>query len=216
MKGSEAVAILQQRFGGMSGQEARVLLEMKLAQTELEHAEPKPEILFKAVSDIEVNSGGYFDVPSDFLREYEENDHSDERTSSLWCRSLDGASWAPLERNRYNLLNQRFGGQRGKPKYYDLLGNRTFLFPIPADGDTYTLSAFWYVSQPPVQEDTENAWLKHYPDLLIARTGVKMTLFTAEDPKTWGLLLQDAQGRFEKDNMARKEANMTTVFGGIR
>lgn len=216
MTGAEAIELIRGRFGGVEGIDDRIQLEMMSAQQMLEHDEPKPEILLDAISDVEVNSFGYFTAPTGFLREYEMEDESDDPTSALWSQSLTDSSWKPMQKQRYQLLNQRYGGSTGQPLYYDLLGSTFYVFPIPADGDTYTLSLFYYKSEPAPSINGTNKWLTNYPELLIRKTGLTMCQFMEEDTKIWQALYQEAHGQFIRDNVARRQTNLRTILGGIR
>lgn len=215
MNASEAVELIQQRMGGAEGLETRIQLEMVAAQEELEHSEPKPEILLTSASDIVVNSQGYFTVPSGFLREYTSNDQSEKRTSALWVADSNGA-WCPMFKERLSKLRQDYGYARGRPKAYDLVGTTAWLFPTPEDGTTYTLQLLYYKSDVPPLVGGTNKWLQTYPGLLINKTGLLMCMLSgdADAVKMWTALYGSSLQAFNQDNLARAEANLQTIYGG--
>ena len=159
--------LIMDRLGKRTGLDTQVNSEISLSQSLLEGGEPLPWFLRTNTSSINLSSGSQsYDLPSDFLREDEDNR----------MRLLLAESRPHLERNDLEFLESSvdlYG--TGQPTHYAISGLKLYVFKTP--DATYSTRFYYYKSDTVLVSDIENLWLKYVPDLLIAETGLRMASF---------------------------------------
>lgn len=213
MTGAQALDILMGRLGkrNLASLRATALLEMNLVQSvELEKGHILPWFLITESASVTLTvDERRIPVPEDFLEELDED-------GGLVILDEEGKEHV-LEKGSYDLLLGEYGSDATSdlPLKYALIGDYFMTFPITTEARTIRMR--YYASQDPIEDgDTENAWLKHAPDLLIAKTGMIMgsthiqlppdtlTAFNSQEVKALARLLAQTTSRAE----ANRSRNM--------
>lgn len=207
MTRGEAVTAIMDRLGNRTGIETKVITELKLSQTKLEHAQELPWFLLTRKTDYVTVAGTQtVAVASDFLREFED--------VPLYVVDSNGADQA-LDKDDFDVMH-RSGNflTNGQPTNYDLIGTNFYLFPIP--NVVYTLKSFYYAAATVLSTDIENSWLKYMPELLISDAGIQLAKFF-RDPGAIQLFKEsraEAYTLMLAENESRKQAARAAYLGG--
>lgn len=141
------------------------------AQIILERKSELPWFLESENSSINTTAGEErIPVPSDFLREINEN--------AMWRYDATGdPDWVELGKTSVPEGRRTYAADddaSGKPLYYALQGNYFRLFPTP--DDNYTIKLIYYKKDTVLSSGaTENGWSTVCPFLLIGRAGMLLT-----------------------------------------
>lgn len=213
MTGQQALDLLLARLGNRSdpGLRATCLLEMILAQqTVLEMGPYIPWFcVSESVTTTIVPGERRVLLPSDFLREMDD--------SSLWLLDTDGRKESELEKEDYDDLMLHWGNEAEgeSPSGYALVGDYIHLFPIPTVAKTLMMKHYRrHVA--PSDTASENAWLKHAPDLMIAAAGRQVTRQHIKDEQRavgFANEMNEAYDRLHRFEVARDEAGRTRSMG---
>lgn len=202
-----AVTTIMRRLGNRTGIETQVIAELQARQVLLERASELPWFLLtRKTNYATVANTQTVDLVGGFLREFED--------VPLYLVDSDGADQA-LDKDDFDVMH-RSGNflTPGQPTNYALIGDKFYLFPTP--NGVYTLKSFYYAAAAELTSDIENAWLKYYPELLIADAGLQLARFFRD---------QGAQAMFKEarseaytlmlvENEARKQAARNAFLGG--
>jgi len=148
-------------------------------------------------------------LPANFLREVEELDYV------LFVQDTDEDDpWVPLKKKDYSVIKARYTST-GRPKCYDILGDRLYLRGIP--DAAYTLRLLYQASDDDIAAGTtENLWMKYASDWIMAEVGMILTSTVVPMPS----LLQQFQGevirartRVMNETVARQEAGYMRDMG---
>lgn len=208
MTGDKVINLLMSRLGARTDAITRAscLLEMELAQTRFESEAFLPWFLLS--EDATVNTVAderRIEVPADFLREHDDG--------HLFVLGADGKYTALAKGDYDTLLNDYgFDGTGEYPEAYSLVGDYFALFPIPTQIVQLRLSKYFARDVAPLDEGTENKWLKHVPQLLLADTGLVMAsqhLRDADVIQMFSAQRTEAYQALMNFNTAREEANRT-------
>ena len=206
---SEAIELVKQGLGFRTGTaiDTAVVNSMKLVQTTLEHEAMLPWFLVSDLLSSETKVGdGRVSLPKGFLREVEHG--------ALWITESVGTDPQELPKKEFDWIHKKYGTTPGFPRYYSILGKFFRLGPVP--DAKYPLTIICYLADELLNEEKENLWLLHAPDLLVARTGLKVAGDTVN---------RIARQRFEEEviianarllveNEARMHANRHYVVRG--
>lgn len=208
MTRNEAVSLIESRLGNRSGLSTRIISEMILRQsTEWERNAVLPWFLLKPLSLV-VNSTQSVQVPSDFIREYEEGE--------IWISKVGEDLRFRLCKDLYARLMWRSieNDKTGQPDSYALVGNTFYLFPKPQD--LYIINGFYYAADQPLTGDIENNWLKYAPDFCIADVGLLIARHLRDENgvRFFSDDLERARKRLFVDDEARKNAAICSFMGG--
>ena len=167
-----AVAILQKRLGNRTDLADDIVTEMQLQQLELEQAEVLPWFLMTtdATLTTEVGAPDQLVIPSDFLREVEED--------ALEWYNVD--TWTQLDKDDYDRIKRADLTDFTAPSYYAILGPSLFFRPSPTE--QITLRWTYYAKAALLTSNIENVWLEHAPGVLINATGHEMAKYL-QNPK---------------------------------
>lgn len=211
MTRDEAVSRIRNYLGFNTRLDSNVIIDaLKDAQEQLEHAAELPWFLLTEVSSIPTVAGeSRTELPSDFLREYEEE--------ALYRYDSSTGEWVVIEKRDIDTLRTSYvdiSDGWGVPKFY-ALDNRYFrLYPIP--DDAYTLKLVYYAKDTALDSNIENDWLKHAPLLLIGTAGVLVASMLRDDRavKTFTDMATMAFSQLQSDSVAREVANRRYIMGG--
>ena len=160
-----------------------ILNELNAAQEELELGPTMAFFLEKQSPQILpsiVFTG--FDAPGDFIIEHEDR-------PVYWTSDSGGVTI--LGKKFYDELFKKYGVS-GDPLYYSLIaGSQFFTFPTTATG-TYALR--YYAKQPLITSlnlNTETAWYKYAPFLLIAKAGLSISAHYIKDAELATMFAND-------------------------
>lgn len=210
---SAAVTIVQDRLGNRTSIATRILNEMILAQSILEHGETLPWFLLQNSHTSTVVSTQTVSLPTGHLRDY--------KNGSLWIPD-DSGKLQPLEPHEvldalcYD-ANGGFDDNTGKPTDYALFGSKWYLFPSP--DAIYTLWYFAYIADTVltgVDANETNLWLTHAPDILIAAAGERTARYLRDAAmvQLFAEELATGKARLAIDNAAREQSAIFAVMGG--
>ena len=214
---SLAVSRIQRRLGFRKDLGSAILDELMTAQEKYERGVPVPIVASAYMGRFLVGGGSFLpwflrteittitttigeeriDLPSDFLREYEED-------ALYWFNPAADPSvmqnrWIPLFKNDIQYNRERWGNMwalppaspsdsqaanewfEWGPKAYSLDGNYFRIFPIPQQ--VYTLKMIYYARDTPLDPntDTENKWLKNASGVLMGEAGWQMAATARDD-----------------------------------
>lgn len=215
MNVQSALNLLMARLGNRTETSLRAncLLEMQLVQeTKLEGGPELPFFITSETISTVTPSDGIerrVEVPDDFLREIEED--------ALYIVEDDGSETA-LVKGNYDDLVEEYGsdGTGDKPLKYALVGNYFELFPIPLVERVLKMRCYLREDPPADTANSENAWFKWIPDLIIAETGLVVATLHLQDVELQAIftgLINDARDRFGRLSTAREEAGRSRTMG---
>ena len=187
--------------------DAEILVELKLAQTQVERGPILPWFLIKEKYAKLTVDEPRVAIPTDFLREAEE--------SALYAISTAG-TWTPLDKDHLDNLRKEYEGQTSAiPEKYMLLGGYFWCYPIP--DSTYTVRMNYYAADTALATgDSGNLWSTYYPDLLMGLAGQNLAIhFRALDIKTrFDEMVLVARQQMLQDETGRELANFEGLMGG--
>lgn len=205
----ESLNVLMSRLGNRTDPDLRqaCLREMKLAQESLEASETLPWFLLSETTFARTEAGERrIPLPPDFLRESEEQE---------LVVIVDDVR-VTLPKGDYDTLRAEAEGITGVPQAYTLRGQYLVLFPTPDAEYSVEFSSYYARQEPPSDTaDSQNAWFKNFPDLMMARAGLVIASMNLKDGELTALfdgLLKEAQRRLFHAEVAREEANRTRMM----
>lgn len=211
MNFGEAVANVAKKLGNRTDLNSSIETEMQLAQAELEATRTLPWFLLKEFYTDLSASAEKVEVPTDFLREYEEG--------ALW---LEDATTTPstftvLQKTSFDTLRgvETSGESDEVPTYYSLVGGEFHLAPISASAER--LRIVCYVRGDALASSTDtNVWLDNNPEMLIAKTGMRMAQYLRSTELFAMFQSQyiEAVQSQEIVNVAREMDNFEGLMGG--
>lgn len=186
------------RFSAVDALDSYILLEMRAAQARLENGPTMPWFLFNTSPTVTTTEGQTsFPVPEDFIRPAEGYhgvvEDPDGGKSKLYIVSPP--------------IPDYHEGLRPKQVY---LANEEFVFPGPVVAG-FKLTLPYYKHDAVVAEGAENGWLKNFPDLLLAETGLLIASGYLEHRGAMNLfqgMLADQRRALAVANIAREEAGL--------
>lgn len=173
MQRDTAVDLLMGRLGRRttSSLKDEIINEMVFMQENLlEGGKFLPWFLITSDDTLTSTSGDEtITLPTDFIREWEDGGLLRETGDS-------DEPYKAITRDDYDIIKIKYPGS-GTPKYYDRTETELLLRPTP--DDTYTFKLWYYAKDASLAgtyggtgSTTENGWLEHASDVLIAMTGV--------------------------------------------
>lgn len=213
MTGERFLDLLMGRLGGRTEATLRAtaLLEAQHVQENaLEGDAFLPWFLIKQDTSLVLSVGTReVVVPSDFIREVEDDDalvvvdsegieHTLEKKSLAELRAF----WTPE-------------ATASVPKNYALVGSNLMIFPLSEKA--LQLKLRYFAKQALLNDDSvETSWLKYASDLLLARVGYIMSsLHIRDDEKAaeFAGQITAARSRLIAEDQAREEANRSRTMG---
>lgn len=209
MTRNEAVQIIADRLGQRSGLADQIVNEMKLAQTKLEHGGFLPWFL-KAKYDATFDTSPVY-IQDGFLREIED--------TPLFSYYDDDGVLHDMEKDFYSTLVAATANgdidATGPPEYY-AIPDATFIHLFPVPDKSYSGHSRYYAAATALTVDTENAWLKYAPDVLISETGMKIAKFLRDEVAV-ALFKEDlivANEKMIRDTVAFNVGAFSAKIGG--
>jgi hypothetical protein len=185
--------------------DARMLVELKLAQTKAERGPILPWFLIKNKYATIVGEPRVA-LDTDFLRETE---------MSAYYVVNEGRYYKLLKDDLDDLRPEYEHQDNGFPKYYGLLNGYLWAYPKP---DSAYRVEMQYATADTVLAtgDSGNLWSTHYPDLLIGLAGQNLAVtFRALDVKPrFDDMVKEARTQMLMDNTAREVVNFEASYGG--
>lgn len=212
MTGQEVVDLLQYRLGNRTDLATVALLEMKLAQTNLEGMPTIPWFLEQSytTSFATVANQEYVDLPVSFIREKDEG--------GLWYQDTSISTpdqWVEVVKDGYSVMKKYYkDAVVGKPTKYDLVGSRVYLRPIP--DAVYNLRIVAYFRDSAIALGSANLWLTDAADVIIAASGEVLASRHLQDKTLASGFQSDfviAYARLKKAHEARMHANRSYSMG---
>lgn len=210
MTRDDAVTRIQHTLGFRTDKITEIINALQDAQVLLERGATLPWFLQTEVSSVvTVANVERVTIPSDFLREWEED--------PLWYfvagTGGDDDAWTELAKEDLAFLRDAYPGS-GEPIAYALDIKYFRIFPTP--DAIYTLKMVYYKTDAVLSTNIENQWLKYFPYLMIGEAG---RLFSP------GLRDKDAMAQFSRwaaegraqmliENEARIHSSRRYVMGG--
>lgn len=208
---STFLTLLKLRLGSRTDTDLDILipLEADQAQFELEHSAEIPWFLLGLNTPLTLTAGNRtISWPAGFLAEYEDG--------GIWITDSSG-NQSLLDKGDYDTSLEYWGNETGLPKGYSSAGNNVQLFPIPDVAYTATVDCFLSDTLfSATASGEENLWLDHAPDVLIAKTGMRVATFI-RDPDLVQIFASEytlATKRMEIEHIARMEVNRVRKMEG--
>ncbi|MGW8178739.1 MAG: phage adaptor protein [bacterium] len=189
--------------------DALIIAEANRVCKVLEQGEFLPWFLFTDAGLTTVASTETVSVPSDFLREAE----------NQYCLFVesgeDDIPWKPLEKGDLSYISSKYGESEDKPRAYDLLSTNFYLRPIP---DTvYNLRLFYFRGGNTLSVGgASNVWLDYAEDWVLNEVGLIMSSMYVNLPQIAQMFASEAQKarkRVYDDTIAREEAGQMREMG---
>lgn len=206
MTTDEMIANLQSLLGKIGTVlDSEILVELRLAQTQVERGPTLPWFLIKDKKADTVVGEPRLAVPIDFLREAE--------YSALAILNTDN-EFVILDKADLDDLREAYAGEnQGLPEDYGLLGGQFWLFPVP--DAIYTVKMQYYAQDAQLATgDSGNLWSTYYPDLLMGLAGVNLCLHlrALNIMPRFEQMVTVARQQMIADETAREAANRQVVF----
>lgn len=202
----EAVAVIAARCGNRTDLDARIVLELKLAQGRLESDGFLPFFLVSELASASTTNGQeQITFPTTFLRELDPDD------SVFLIFDADGNEY-DLRKADYQWMRRELD-PTGRPSHYTILGKYFRLRPVP--DAVYSLQFMFYQQDTVLDTNIENQWLKYAPNLLIAEAGARVAAFIGNQQAQQLFTSEIAieQARLVNAETARREANRDRTMG---
>lgn len=209
MTGADAIALISARIGNRTGAtiQAQMLLELRAAQTRLEHSGELPWFL-KTLDTSKSTAANVRTVAGQagMLREAD---------SGLFITDSSGNVTEVFKKD-YRVLrtNNSDFVDNALPQFYDLLNGSFYFFPIP--NAVLPLEYWYYAADTTINNDgTTNKWLTNTPDLVIAEAMIPVARFL-RDQDLVQLALNDMKSEMARlimANTAYDEANRSRYLG---
>ena len=168
----EAVANIARKLGNRTDLDTAIANELRLAQTELEHAAQLPWFMLDEEQYADIEAGTErVELPIGFVREYEEG--------ALWIENDDG-TYDKVVKVHFDVLRQveSSGDDDEVPSYYSLVGSYFHLAPAPAAACRLRIICYT-VEGTLTNDEDENGWLTYAPEVLLAKAGMRMSQYLA-------------------------------------
>lgn len=160
-----AVARVKQLLGFRLDQDANIVQAIQEVQQELENEPELPHFLRKPYSGlVTVANVRTVNVPTDFLREWEQDQMNITTVSSGDTTSQS------VVKDELGYLRIRYPGDVGQPVKYALVNKQFYFFPLP--DKVYTLDGVYYAKDAVLSTNIENLWLANIPEIIIGGAGV--------------------------------------------
>lgn len=207
---SELVTLIENRLGSRTGLTARIVAEANLVQSHtLEKGDFLPWFLINAQYVSTAVGDESVEVPSGFLREYDEG--------GIWVENDDG-SWTQLEKDSYDTLaaDTDLTEDLGVPTHYALAGGDIYLFPAVETAGRIKVLGYYADTLLSAVTDTTNLWLTHAADLMAALAGRNVAAFLRDGEmlQLFAAEAQAAKARLITDTVARAQAAFRAYVGG--
>lgn len=211
MDRDSARARIQQTLGFRTDKTTEIISALQEAQVILERSAVLPWFLQTEVASIStVNGEERVPIPSDFLREWEED--------PLWYfvagTGGDDDAWTELAKEDLAFLRDAYPGS-GKPIAYALDVKYFRIFPTP--DAIYTLKMVYYKTDTVLSTNVENQWLKYFPYLMIGEAGRLFSPGLRDKDATAQFSRWAAEGRAQMliENEARIHSTRRYIMGGV-
>ena len=206
-----ARARIQQALAFRTDKATEIINALQDAQVILERGAVLPWFLQTEVSSITTVVGEErVPIPSDFLREWEE----DPLSYFVAGTGGDDDAWTELAKEDLAFLRNAYPGS-GAPVAYALDVKYFRIFPTPSE--IFTLKMIYYKSDVVLSTNVENEWLKYYPYLLIGEAGRLFSPALRDKEATAQFSRWAAEGRalMLVENEARIHSSRRYVMGGV-
>jgi hypothetical protein len=205
----EAVANVAKKLGNRTDLDSSIEAEMQLAQVELETARMLPWWMLKEYYTDLAADATKIEVPTGFLREYEEG--------ALWVEDTTASTFTVLQKTSLDVLRRVEATDESDevPEYYALVGMEFHVAP-PAASQT-RLRIVCYTKGETLANPTDtNVWLDNNPEMLIAKTGMRMAQYLRSTELFAMFQSQyiEATQAQEIVNVAREMDNFEGFMGG--
>lgn len=201
------VARVHKRLGNRSGLDTDIRNEIQLTQETLEHGIELPWFLkTNDATLVTVASVATVALPTDYLRDIDEN--------PLWIQDTTGL-WNIVTKERLDVLKAKvYETDPSLPRNYALFGESVHLFPTP--DAVYPLDFYYYGADTVVTSNIENQWLKYAPNLIISSVGLEIAAYSrdAEALAYFTPKVVNAVDLLLRENVSRDEAGMKPTMGG--
>lgn len=213
MTGEQMFNLMMGRLGKRTNPNLRAtcVLEAQYVQEfELESAPVLPWFLIteNASATLTVNERRV-EVPTDFLRELEEEGELEIVLSDGTRRTLKKKTWDE------NLNWHGAEATADAPENYSLVGKYFMIFPLPTLA--LSLRMRYYAKDTLVADSSvETLWLKYAADLLLSKAGYRVSSFHLRDTEKAAEFAADitrAEKRLSDVETARAEANLSRKMG---
>jgi hypothetical protein len=215
MDRDEAVAYIARRLGNRTDLDSAIANELALAQTELEHSPLLPWFLLDSELYTTLATGTTrVELPAGFLREYEEG--------ALWTVNADESEWTALQkvpidklRQLHTLYSSQETDSETAPLYYST--DRTYFHLTPPPAADVTLRILCYTADSTLPTgDSTNDWLTHAPEILLAKTGMRMSQYlqNATAYQVFAGQYAEATRALEVSTVAREVSGSELTMGG--
>ena len=202
---------IQQALAFRTDKEAEIISALQDAQVVLEREAVLPWFLQSEVSSITTVIGEErIPIPSDFLREWEED--------PLWYfvagTGGDDDAWTELAKEDLAFLRKAYPGS-GAPIAYALDVKYFRIFPTP--DAVYPLKMVYYKADAVLSSNVENQWLKYFPYLMIGEAGRLFAPALRDKDATTQFTRWAAEGRAQMlvENEARIHSSRRYIMGGV-
>ncbi len=211
MTRDEAVARIQEQLGFRTDKTVQIQRELQNAQVHYEHSARLPWFLIDEVHRIQTADGEErIPVPDDFLREYEKG------TLWYWNNTAGvavDAVYTNLDKEDIDFLRDTLPG-KGAPEAYTIGGDYFRIFPTP--DAQYWIKMIYYKQALLLDDNIENDWLQHIPDLLTGYAGrvVANSLYNDRARGYFGEMETLARNAMVAHAEAREHENRRYIMGG--
>ena len=206
-----AVDRIQEKLGFRTDQATRAVTALQDAQLKLERRPLLPWFLLTEVASVTAEANEErVGLPSNFLREYEED--------ALWLFNTTATEpadeWTELIKDDLSVLRNAHPGT-GDPIKYSLTGLYFRLFPTQTEDKT--LKLIYYKQAEVLSTNIENEWLKYASDLMIGMAGkdVATVLRDADAIAVFKDMITEGQAQLIIDTEARQHENTRYIIGGL-
>lgn len=166
MMRSEAITIIKRGLGFRQTQDAAIVAALQQAQRDLEHGKTLPNWMleFDAAMPVTANVSTVT-TPSLFLRLHEEY-------QPYYLDTTGNRVYLP-RKNLMEALDAYKGSTLTLPQVFVLLNNTTIKL-IPTPVTSFTMWLTYYMGEPILSSEIENAWLKFAPNYIVGMAGMSV------------------------------------------
>lgn len=213
MNFGEAVTNIAKKLGNRTDLDESIKAEIKLAQAELEASRTLPWFLLQEELYTTIAAGDKrVQIPSDFLREYE--------NGALWVEDTDAGTFTQLTKVHFDDLRRvelitSDDDENAAPTYYALAGTFFHIVPAPAEATRLRIMCYRRADELTDPSDT-NLWLDNNPELLLAKAGMRMAQYlrSTELYAMFQSQYTENMTSQEQANVAREMENFEGCMGG--
>jgi hypothetical protein len=190
--------------------DATIVQRLQEAQRNLEQGKSLPWFLIREDHTINLGAGNpSVALPADFLREVDYE-------TMRWTESL-GPRVNFVKRRIFDdaLMSYAMAGATG-PQVYALRETSLYFLPIP--DKNYTLTWSYYHKGVTLEQNVENEWLAHAPELLIGFAGARIArdLRDEQAAELFTAMYNEARTAFVAEMAIRETAREGSAMGGPR